>query len=205
MATNGESDFKIKKLRDGVQVLAKQFDDLSPLMERIGQYLVRVCQVAFLNQSFDGERWPARSAPGILGIVQDLTDSPEVRESRFTDRPALVQSGALRRSIRALPGTKTVRITSSLPYAALHQHGGSSSLPVTQAVRQNLATFLRSRPNLRPKLGFLFRAAAVSAEVPARPFLGVPESSRPKLQEIARDWFEQRAREAPQGVDDGGR
>lgn len=188
-----DSDFKVRVLRDGVQVLAKSLDDCSTLMERVGQYLAQASRAAFTNQSFDGVAWPPRHAseshPSVLTAVQDLTDGPHLSDAAFRPRPALKNSGALSRSIRAVvTGPKTVRLVSDRPYAQLMHAGGPSSLPVTESVKTNLATLLRGSPNLRPALGFLFRVDEVHAEIPARPFLGVAESSRARVAELVDDW-----------------
>jgi phage gpG-like protein len=200
IAGRGESNVKVRVLHDGVQLLAKGQDDLSPLMEQIGRYLQQVSRISFLNQSFDGKKWAPRrgsaNRPSILGAVQDLTDGPEIAASRFTDRPALVNTGNLRRSIRCLVNPKTVRITSTAPYAQLQNDGGTASLPVTQAVRSNLATLLRSQKQLRPALGFLFRRESVSATIPARPFLGVPSNAKAKIEAMAQEYLQSQAERA---------
>lgn len=195
--TNSAGDWNVRILRDGVQALATKFNDLQPLMEMIGRYLRSASQIAFLNQSFDGKKWPARSGspghPSILGAVADLEKGPEIKDSRFTDRPALVDTGALRRSITYIAGKKTVRLTSHLPYAQLMNDGGPASLPVTVTVKNNLKALLKAEPGLRSSLGFLFGREEVHAEIPERKFLGVAESSRDKIKEMMQDYLEHEA------------
>lgn len=208
--TNSAGEWKIRTLRDGVQVLAKQFDDLGPLMTLIGEHLKLVSQVAFLNQSFDGKKWPERAGsarrPSILGAVADLTHGASISASHFTGRPALVNTGALRASIRYLPGVKTVRVISTEPTEKVTtmNDGGTASLPVTATVKNNLATLLRGHPELRPGLGFLFRRTEVLTEVPARRFLGVAAKSKAKIEELTRNYLEAAAESAREASDGNG-
>lgn len=180
-----DGGFKVKTTRDGVQIMAKRLTDLLPLMQRIGEYLKKRSQIAFLNQAYGNKKWPARKTPSIMGIVQDLTQGPDVSVARFNERPALVDSGNLRRSIRYAAGRKTVTLYSTAEYANLMQQGGPSSLPVTASVKANLATFLRSNRDLRPRLGFLFNRTSVSVIVPPRPFLGNYKEAKPQIEELA--------------------
>lgn len=195
-----DSGFVIKPLHDGLEVVTKQFDDLTPLMQQIGTYLCQVSRVAFANQRWDGKKWLTRKAsslrPSIMGVVADLENGPEIHPNRFKDTPALVVTGNLRRSIRSEASKTSVRVFSTASYANKHNQGGSDSLPVTAAVKANLASLLKTNPALRPALGFLFNASTVSVNIPARPFLGVPQSSMPKINEMAAKFMQQKAEEA---------
>lgn len=197
------NEWKIRPVKDGVQFIAKNFKDLSPLMERVGQYLKSVSLVAFANQRFDKKEWPARKTPSIMGIVEDLSRGPYVSDERFKSRKALVNTGNLRRSLSIVVSPKTVRITSNMPYATLHNEGGLNILPITATTRRNLSTFLKSHPSLRSSLGFLFRKWEVEANIPQRQFMGMPESSRPKIEEIAKKYFDDLAKQAPEGEQHG--
>lgn len=185
--------FTVRITRDGVKVLAKQVQNLTPLMEEIGRYLVKVSQVAFANQRWDGKAWEPKQVPSVMGIVEDLSEGPSFDASRW-DPKALINTGALRRSIRFTTSPKSVRMGSSLPYAERHHAGGLNILPITQTVRRNLATLIRANPSLRPALGFLFRKFEVEATVPARPFLGAPKSSKPRIEEITKRYFDEMIR-----------
>lgn len=177
-----------------LQILKRSTKDMTPILDRIGKYLVRVSQVAFANQRFGGRPWAPRSVPNIMGVVTDLARGPSVQANRFEPRPALVDTGALRRSILySIVGPKTVQVASSAPYAKLQNEGGKSSLPVTRVVKKNLASLLRGRKDLRPALGFLFRKRTVSVNVRPRPFLGVPEGSREKIGDLIERYLEHEA------------
>jgi phage gpG-like protein len=194
------NDFSVRTLRDGVQALSKQFEDLTPLMEELGRFLDAKVLVTFISQTFNGRRWPARqgsaSKPSILGVVADLTEGPEVHANRFKDRPALVDTGTLRRSIRFTTSRNSVHLRSTMPYADRAEKGWHARLPITQAVRGNLATLLRGNPSLRPALGFLFRRPSVDADVPPRPFIGVQDKDKAKINEMVRDYLQDKAESA---------
>lgn len=196
-ANDPTGGFKVRILKDGVRVLAKQIEQLFPLMDKLGNYLCQVSRAAFQNQSWDGQKWAEKKAgpltPSIMGSVEDLSKGPEIAASRFAARPALVNTGALRRSFKAMPTAKTVKIVSTMPYAQLQNEGGLNILYVTKAVRQNLAAYLRRMPNLRPHLGFLFNAWQVEATIPARQFIGVPESSRAKIDAMVQEYMQKQA------------
>ena len=178
-----------------VQILKKNARNVEPLLNRIGRYLTQVSRVAFANQRFDGERWPPRSLPNIAGIVRDLEEG-EFNSDRMTKAtPALVDTGALRRSIRyRLTGPKTVGIYSTERYAGLHNNGGTNAIPVTDEVKSNLKILLKALPQLRKSLGFLFRRTSLSVTVPARRFLGVPDASRERIQEMTDEFFQRKRR-----------
>lgn len=189
-ATSVNGDWEVKILKDGIMVVGGRVQDLSPLMRNIATYLKSLSRVAFLNQSFGGHKWPARTTPSILGIVADLANGPDVHEARFKDRPALVDTGRLRSSFNAVTSARSVQIVSRAPYAKLMNDGGLASLPVTQAVKGNLKTLLKSDPSLRPALGFLFRRDEVHAEIPPRPFIGVTDNARGKINKMLLDYLE---------------
>jgi phage gpG-like protein len=168
---------------------------LDPLLNRIGRYLTQVSRAAFANQRFDGKPWPPRSLPNIAGIIRDLEHGRFNSERLNKSTPALVDTGALRRSIRyRLVGAKSVGVYSLEPYSGIHQEGGTDVIPVTDSVKQNLKGLLKAMPQLRQSLGFLFRKNALSVNVPARPFLGVPESSKARIQEMIDDHLKRKVR-----------
>lgn len=171
-----------------VQVLARQVDDTAPVLDRIGQYLIRLGREAFTQQSFGGKAWAATTTPNYALIVRKLDRGVFDTRDLTRSRPALVDTGALRDSLfyRVL-GRKTVEVGSLLPYAALHQHGGASTVPVTASARNNLRDLLRIAPRLRDDLGWLFRRSAITVQVRARPFLGVPDAARAALKGMVRE------------------
>lgn len=153
-------------------------------LQEIGNFLVKQARESFDRQGRNGVRWIARKVPNIMGIIEDLKRGPTIKSSRFAGRPALVDSGGLKNTLRVRTTSDTVTVASLKSYADLHQRGGKSSIEVTPAVRKNLKEPLRRRPELRPELGFIFRRSQVSTDVPARPFLTLGKEDQPGIEEI---------------------
>lgn len=120
-------------------------------------------------------KWPARRVPNVLGIISDLEAGRSIQAKRFEARPALVDTGALRDSIRFTVAGTSVTLLSSMPYASLHEKGGTITRTVPRSILPGLAQFLKSQPEHRSSLGWLFYYAkkrkAIKSTIPARPFL----------------------------------
>lgn len=187
-----------------LQVLRPLSRDLRPLMTQIGKLMKAQAQLAFERQANpDGTPWPARKAPSIAQIVRGLNVGVFEASWMTRTRPALNETGALRRSIRAeVTGPKTVRLVAGVPYAKLHLEGGTDAIPVTRAAKDNLKNLLRAQPGLRPQLGFLFRENSVSFNVPIRSWIGVGMLREP-VQRLVRDYLDREyaAREQQQESD----
>lgn len=178
-----------------IEQMFKRSKDAARLLLMAGSLLVKASRNAFDQQSFAGRAWKARKVPSILGVVKDLESGATVKESRFSDRPALVDTGALRASIGwSLLSSTSVRVSSQLPYARLHHEGGTSSRSVTPTVRSNLSIYLKSRPDRRASLGFILgkKLTSVTSRIPARPFLGVSPLMAAQLRSMTRDFVLQR-------------
>lgn len=155
------------------------------LLKQIGILMVAESQNAFKAQAFDGKQWPARSKINTAGILSDFAqgkDKPPKR--RFETRPALIDTGALRKSIAYLVTSSTVRVGSALKYAARHQIGGTTpGITVTQDIQQKLAKWLRRRAkDVKAKLGWLlnkkFTNQKIKTKVPKRPFVGFTSQTK---------------------------
>lgn len=171
----------------------KRSQDATRLFLRVGQLLVTASRNAFDQQAYAGKAWPARRTPNVMGVVRDLESGATVKDSRFSGRPALIDTGELKRSIGwSLLGAKAVRVTATAPYAGLHNNGGTSSRAVSATVKSNLSIFLKSRPDKRGVLGFLFRRGSVSARVPARPFMGITPLLQAQVNSATKDFILQR-------------
>ena len=133
----------------------------------VGNMVVNAALDNFRNQAFNGQPWKARKTKGRRGNGR---------------QNILVQSGALRRSIRVIRTTATsVTVGSDLPYASVHNDGGE----IKRAARTE--TFVRNRytKGVKGKMfggmgafkkgttagrGLTFRA--YSYRMPQRQFLG---------------------------------
>jgi len=83
-------------------------------------------------------------------------------------------SGGLAGSINARPSNTEVRIGSAVPYAAIHQLGGTINRPARQG-----KLFNRSDVKVR----------AYTITIPARPYLGVSKDDERIIIEIADEWL----------------
>lgn len=175
-------------------------EDLTPALEQIGVLLVAGAQRAFREQG-RGERWQERRVPNVFGIVSDLARGKTPPKRRFDRRPALVDTGQLRNSIDArVSGRDTVEVGTVVPYASLHQFGGTSTARVTPAARRGLARYLktqrrrrknskaseadRSRASSALEIGWLFQVDVLEAQIPARPFIEVTDTDREEIRRI---------------------
>lgn len=181
------------------------------ILKLVGLIYQRQAVDAFRDQALGGVPWLPRHVVNIAGAIEDLKQGPSIKERRFNDRPALIDRGSLLRSLSnrsqaiSLVGLYEVEVGTRLPYAGLHQWGGESKIEITDAVRTNLAKYLkkmrRRRDKLRAKgtsnewmgvdgrlrlvreqMGWLLGPAApdwLTIKVPARPFLGMtPRTQR---------------------------
>lgn len=161
--------------------------DLRPLLQQIGALLTARTQAAFRQQGRGGNRWAPRAVPNVAGIVSDLAAGKNPPARRFQPRPALVDTGRLRGSINwQLNGGDEVEVGTAVPYAAQHQEGGTSTLLVTQAVKDGLANLLRQKPQLEADLAFLFNEDRLDVDLPARPFLLITAKDERDINELVR-------------------
>lgn len=178
--------------------------DPSPVLFALGEAAVSFSVRAFDDQAFAGDPWPERypnqdsgEMVNVAGVLADLNAGlTSIPPRRFEDRPALVDTGALRDSINwRRVDQDAVEVGSTLPYADTHNRGGESRQPVTPGARKLLARFLRrnkrSRPWLRERLGFLFGIKELVTRVNARPFVGVTDELLETLEDIVEQQAEQ--------------
>ena len=156
------------------------------ILTAIGAYLTARSQAAFKDQSFGGVAWPERHVPNIAGIVSDLNaGATNPKRRRFVPRPALVDTGALRRSISWQVQGSSVVVGTALPYASVHQVGGvTKPIPLTFQGKVGLIDLLHRKPKLRESLGFLFQRPIVFSKVPARPFVGLQDGDIAEIERI---------------------
>lgn len=167
-----------------------RLSDLRPILNSIGNFLVRQSQRAFLEQAFDGKPWlrPYRGRRlNIPGIIHDLEASPFVHSYNLVPRNALMASGKLFRSINKgnlQVTSNSVTLDPHVAYAGLHQDGGVTVQAITKTVKRNLHTFLRTHPQFEPDLKFLYKKDTLETKVAKRPFLGVQERDRPTIEKM---------------------
>ena len=160
--------------RSRIQELIGRVKNPAFALTAAGTLLAARARAAFDAQGH-GRPWPARAVPNVPGILADLEAGREPAARRFEARPVLIDTGALRRSIRFAVSGRRLTLTASAPYASKHEKGGVVVRPIRRDVLVGLARLLSERPELRPKLGWLFTWAKqgrpLRTTVPARPFL----------------------------------
>jgi phage gpG-like protein len=180
--------------------LKAKLKEKRPILKKIGLLIEARSQLAFKEQrlgSYDWpERYPSMGTPfiNVAGAASDLRFSDNVKSRRFDRRPVLEDQGQLKRSVTTLVvGDDHVVVgTSGTPYATIHQSGGLSEMPVTQAMRDNLAKVLKRAKKAKDprlaalkKLGFLFAVDKLTTRVWQRPFIGItPEDADQMVADI---------------------
>lgn len=170
---------------DDLKRLRRRLKDPRPLLKAIGALMESQAQAAFRNQKLGTFRWPERYPNqedpfvNVAGVVQDFTAAPSRQQPlsrRFQRRPALMDTGALAGSISSRIRTGNVVETgSTLPYAADHQWGLTSSQAVPEAARKGIRRWLdsdRGKP-YKLKLWHLTTSEELTTQVNQRPFLGI--------------------------------
>lgn len=169
---------EISLTQEQYEKLLKRLDNFKPVLKDIGDLLVQNSKDAFIGQRMGSQLWPRPYNGGpfnLAGIVSDLASSASVHDYNLRSRPALLASRRLFRSIskdNVHIANDEVSLAPNVPYAAIQQFGGISRQAITLTHRRNLVDFLRSHPQYRRRLSFIFRADEMVTNVQARPFLG---------------------------------
>lgn len=158
------------------------------LLNSVGSMYQKASQRSFQEQRWGSESWPARYPSqrepkvNVAGCIKDFNAGrrkPYAR--RFQDRPALKDTGDLRRSIAyrvvvSEGGVPYVEIYSPLDYALTQLEGGESTMHITPAARDAAREWLGTPEGMpyRSKLWRVFskRDGLYVVKVNARKFLG---------------------------------
>lgn len=179
------------------------------LLKRIGVLLVAQAKRAFVLQRFGAILWPERypnqtgGKLNVAGAVSDLANGPTIKARRWDARPAGRDTGELMRRLTYRVIGDRLEVGSDVPYAQKFHAGGESVLPITQAVRANLAIWLRRHRKrvrkaarlagtLGPRggtprtfedrvLGPLFARDVLITSSPARPFVGLTDETEREI------------------------
>lgn len=188
---------------DRFRTTERRLDDLTPLLRAIGVRMVRTSNKAFREQKLGKVAWRERSVPNLAGIVQDLKGGGQPKARRFQPRPALHDTGLLKKSITyRIAAQNAVEAGSALPYAGLHHKGGVSEALVPKELRVPLQDwFLSTKANGKPlgRIAWLIRAlvkgdVTLRIAVPARPIVGLDDETRRDLLRIIARFFARRGR-----------
>ena len=162
--------------------------DPKRILKQIGALVEAEGQAAFKDQAFDGKRWKPRAEINVYGILSDFAKGgvkqPPKRRFGDTDK-TLMDTGDLKRSVVAgEPMGDMIEIGSKQRYASTHQFGGKiESVKITDDVRTGLMKWLNGQgKKYRSRLGWLlnrkFKGKKLEGEVPARPFVGITDTTR---------------------------
>lgn len=173
--------------------MRERLNDPTPILKKIGALLVADSQQSFKSQRLGKIRWRRRSVPNVAGLVHDFAKGRKApKPRRFNERPALMDTGALSRSISFdVQGTKSVVVGSRLKYAKLHQTGGVSRTErITKEVQSRLADWLKTSSGKRwaDRLGWLLNKKQTgkthSIRIPRRPFLGLTTQTKRYIKKV---------------------
>lgn len=176
--------------------------DANALGTLVVRHLESGAQRAFVEQRLGDRVWPRRypSSPDPFvnkaSLLDWLNDGGNILDRHFDRRPALMGSGVLAGSISGRVRGNVAEVGSAVPYAGLHQWGGTSTQPVTETAKSTIAKFIgwekdsegdwvpKARQGARQKenaekygsqLLHLLFASELATEVVQRPFLGITD------------------------------
>lgn len=163
---------------------------------RLAREAVGVELVASSRRSFDEQRapdgsvWRARAVPNVAGMISDFAKGrPDPKPSRLLERPALVDTGRLRRSIGYRLEAGRVIPTVGIDYGAAQAQGGATTITITPAVKRAAIRWLDRRDEddaVDGRLRKAVRSDVVTIRFPARPFLGADERAQIAIRTIVR-------------------
>lgn len=216
-------DIEQTALGIAIRDLEQRIEKPQVFLNQVGLILVGISQKAFRDQSFDGIPWEARypnqngAKLNIAGALKDAeagASAPKAR--RFQDRPAAIDTGALKNSISYTVSGDSVIVGTTNPHAQITQEGGETAIPITDAMRRTIAGWMRksrkavkrakSAATFSPKafdrnealgrLRFVFFKRNGQYLVPvkkttvnARPFIGLTDEARKKIEAWGARWF----------------
>lgn len=166
--------------------MSRQLEKPTDALKQVGVIVTASSRQAFRDQSFDGQKWRDRAVPNIFGALEDFdTGRASPKPRRFDARPALVDTGTLRRSIaHRIVDKRTVEIGTTLDYAQTHNAGEESeSVTITESIQKKLAKWLRGAgQEWRGKMGFLlgerYTGERLKMRVPERRFIGITKQAQ---------------------------
>lgn len=199
--------------RDDLAALRTGLEQTDELLAAIGAMLASDSQRAFQEQRFGDLQWPARYEGAdepfvnVAGLVEDLSGSDRPKSRRFDRRPAGFDTGQLAASPTHRVSGNAVEVGSGVEYAERFHKGGVSVLEVSDDVRARLWKWMKTdqgRP-YRRRLGFLFGVRLLETQSHARPFIGITDDGRQRIEGAVEFFMEEAARAAQAAPpDDGG-
>lgn len=163
-------------------------------LKQVGVLMVAESQAAFKKQTFGRKKWDARAPINVYGLIADFSLPKTPPGRRFDNRPALVDTGQLRRTIDYdFLGAKEIEVGSNLDYSGVLNFGGPiESKPITEAVQSRIARWLKTQTGtIRSKLSWLvfpsMTGKTLKGEVAPRPFVGLTDQTVEDIIEVLGD------------------
>src|SRR5688572_931544 len=139
--------------------IKRKLDNPSRALKMIGMLMVSESQGAFREQKFGTKSWSQRGIPNVMGIISDFAQGKKAPPARrFEGRPVLRDTGRLAASIAfRVVGNTSVEVGSVVPYAGVHQKGGTSeSQRITKQMQTSIGAWLKGAGSKwKKRLGFL--------------------------------------------------
>lgn len=140
--------------------------DQRAIERKLAQRLVVILQQetdeAFRQKAFDGVAWQPTKYPVKQGSL-------------------LLRSALLRRSLSFRVNDNTVVVSSSVPYATLHNEGGVVSVPVTDKMRRFFFAMHKKSKEPRYLAMALSRKTSYSIRILRRQFVGIQGTTSQRL------------------------
>src|SRR6185436_7659584 len=157
-----------------------------------------------------------------LNIAGALADAaagrPAPKPNRFNDRPAAMDTGALKNSISFRVEGDSVFCGTTNPHAQITQEGGTTVRAITASMRSVIAGWLKKATRAKNRVGASLKAfdkhealgrlrfvffkrngsylvPEKKTEVNARPFVGLTDEARGKIEKFGAKWFAGKAGE----------
>lgn len=149
--------------------LAQLLDDLTPVMDEIGEYLIAATRARFAEgKGPDGTPWAPKSEATIAAY--------KARKDPVDHRPLFGPTGALSSQFSTVATPDSVEIGTNLIYAAVMQFGAEAG-----QFGARMGTDKRGRSFFMP---------IPWGDIPARPFLGLSDDDETAILSIVTEWLE---------------
>uniref|UniRef100_A4WS38 Phage virion morphogenesis protein n=1 Tax=Cereibacter sphaeroides (strain ATCC 17025 / ATH 2.4.3) TaxID=349102 RepID=A4WS38_CERS5 len=161
-------ELKQDQVTVGLEALARQLDDLTPVMQEIGAFLVASTKERFQKgETPEGAKWAPKSPTTVAAYAR--------RKVRLDPRPLFGETGMLSSQIAMFAGPASVEVGSNLVYAAVMQFGAGKG------------AFGADRAGHPIPWG----------TIPGRPFLGLSPADAQGIRDIVGEWLQTAATPEP--------
>lgn len=171
---------QLKDFKD-FELFAERLKNKREILERLGFDAKIFVHQAFSNQGLHRKNsWAERETPSIAGIFSDANKpGGQIRTRRLDSRPALQDTGTLKKSIDYRVQEPSVVLGTNVEYARVHQEGGYSVQVKTNEVDfdKKILAFVRTRMKGYPadqqsRVISLMNVEVLVTRVHKREFLG---------------------------------